>query len=481
VNARRRVVVAGGGITGLAAAYRLLVRAEGRLDVTLLEASPRLGGSLLTIRRDGYVFDGGPDAFVAAKPHATRLCEELGLGGELMGTRPESRRVYFRKKGRLFHLPEGLVLAVPTQFWPLVTSPLFSLGAVLRMGLDLVARGEPPERDESIASFLRRHLGQEAVDVLGEPLLGGIYSGDPHKLSIRATFPQLVELERKHGSLVRGAIAQRASAPKPAPGVVPKSMFQALRGGMAALPERLAERIRALGGAIRTEARVEAIRENPGEFAIETSIGSEPIPCDELIVALPAPAAARLLAPLDREAGRALEAVPHVSTATCLLAYERTDVPHPLDAAGVLLPKSEGRQASALTFMSSKWDHRVPEGKTLLRVFFGGYAHPEVRELADDALLAMAREELRVVLGVEAAPVTWEVFRWNDCRPQPIVGHLDRVRLVRERLAARRGESGPGLEVAGGPYDGVGIPDCIRQADEAAGRVLERLRAAAAP
>jgi protoporphyrinogen/coproporphyrinogen III oxidase len=457
------VVIAGGGVTGLTAAYRLLEKRDENLRVTVLEAGSRLGGALVTVQRDGFLFDGGPDAFVATKPHAKQLCIDLGLGDRLIETEPESRHVYFLRRGKLVRMPEGMVLAVPTKFLPMVTSPLFSTLGVMRMGLDLLMPKRRDGADESIASFLGRRLGKEVVEMLGEPLLGGIYSGDPSRLSIRATFPQLVELEQKHGSLVRGALAMRAQAAKrsgPAP-----SAFLALKGGMGELIDALAGAIRERGGEIITNCALGSIQKQEFGFRIESVHAGESktLHAERLLLALPAQQVARLVDPLSNEAARILRAIPHVSTATCLLAYRRDDIPHAMDAAGVLIPKSEGYDASALTFMSSKWAGRAADGTALLRVFFGGQAHPEVRGLTDLDLLHAARDTLRRVLGVTAEPLTAQVFRWNDCRPQPVVGHLERMAEARTHLAAF-----PGLVFAGGAFDGVGIPDCVRQGNAAA-------------
>lgn len=463
MSAALRVVVCGGGITGLTAAYRIAKDTAGRAKVTVLEAGDRWGGSLVTVRRDGLILDGGADAFVAAKPQAADLCRELGLGERLQETRPECRNVYFLRRGRLVRLPEGLVLAVPTRFWPLVKSPLFSALGVARMGLDL-ALPRRRDADESIASFLGRRFGREAVDILGEPLLAGIYSGDPNRLSIRATFPQLVELEERHRSLVLGALAGRAKAPRPK-GARPPSPFLALAGGMGELTETLVEKALALGVELISGARTLAVER--GEEGLRLRVregGTEAtMSADRVLLACSAPSIASAVESIAVDAARELRRIPHVSTASLLLAYERSAVPHALDASGILLPRREGREASAITFMSSKWAGRAPDDVALLRVFLGGHARPEVRTMTDDDLVHVARAELEAVLGVKAAPLTVEVFRWNDCRPQPVLGHLERTARIRGDLSRI-----PGLMVAGGAFDGVGISDCVRQANDAA-------------
>jgi oxygen-dependent protoporphyrinogen oxidase len=473
----RRVLVVGGGVTGLTVAFRL---ATAGVAVDLCEAAPRFGGSVLTVREDGFVFDGGPDAFVAQKPQVKDLAKDLGIADRLIETRPESRGIYFLKGGKLHRLPEGVVLAVPTRFWPLMSSPLFSKLGVARMGLDVLLprRKADPAADESIASFLRRRLGQESVELFGEPLLAGIYSGDPNELSLQATFPQLAQLEAKYGSLVKGALAGRAAALASAPKGPPPSVFLSFRTGMGDLVDALVERCRALGASLEHDCAVVSLRRESIDGAAKFFATTQPpsgVPnerphaYDHVVIASGAPVAARLLEPFDPEVSTLLRKIPHVSTAACQLAFRREDVPHPMDASGVLFLRREGRDASALTFLNTKWPGRAPDGVALLRVFFGGYAHPEVKDKTDAELLEAARVELRDVLGVTAEPLVAKAFRWNDCRPQPILGHKERLTRVQQRLRDHGG-----LSLCGGPYDGVGLPDCVRQANEVAAAILPR-------
>ncbi|HTJ81417.1 MAG TPA: protoporphyrinogen oxidase [Polyangiaceae bacterium] len=479
---RPHVVVAGGGITGLATAHRLLERGQGRVRVTVLEASTRFGGKIRTVRRDGLVLDGGPDAFVTTKPHAAALARELGLGDRLIETTPENRRVYFRMGGKSFHLPEGLVLAVPTRFWPLVKSPLFSMGGLARMGLDLVLPAKHDDGDESIASFLRRRLGREAAERLGDPLLGGIYAGDPERLSLRATFPQLIDLETQHRSLVLGALAgRRAMARRAAasersgaktPPKHPPSPFLSFLGGMSELWEATLASVEKRGGVTRTETRIAGVR--PTERGVHVTAtsprGNEEIHADHLVLALPALTSASILSGLDDEAAGLVRAIPHVSSATCLLAFPESAIDHPLDGVGMLIPKSEGRQAIALTFVTSKWRGRAPTGTVVLRVFLGGYSRPEIASFTDDDVLRTARGEVSALLGVRGEPITHEVFRWSNANPQPVVGHLDRVARVTERMSRF-----PAVTLAGAAFHGVGVPDCVKRGEEVASSVLAQL------
>jgi oxygen-dependent protoporphyrinogen oxidase len=470
----RRILVVGGGVTGLTVAYRLVQAsregaAEGRrpLAVTLVEERPRLGGNIRTERRDGFVIDGGPDAWVAAKPNATQLCRELGLGDRIIETTERNRRVYVRRGGALHPLPEGVVLTVPTRVVPFALTPLLSMRAKARMALDLVLPRRRDEGDESLGHFIRRRLGREALEQLAEPLLGGIYAGDVEALSIRSTFPQLAAMEERHGSMILGAIAQRRAQGE-APSGAPKSAFHSLRGGVGELIDALAAAVQAGGGEVRAGVKVDAIAPAAGALAgaprFEIRLaGGPPLLADDVVVAAPAHAAADMVSGLDLEIGAALRLVPYTSTATVLLAYRRADIAHPLDAVGLIIPRTEHRRALAATFASSKWEGRAPEGAALLRVFVGGHRDPEVLLGGDDDLVALAREELAALIGLRAEPIFARVFRFERASAQPVVGHAERVRALRRRAARH-----PGLHFAGSAFDGVGIPDCVRQATDVA-------------
>jgi oxygen-dependent protoporphyrinogen oxidase len=461
-------VIAGGGITGLTVAYRLLRAgkdaAGAPFEVTVLEARQRLGGNILTERRDGCVLDGGPDAFLAARPQATQLCQDLGLGDRLIGTTERSRKVYIRQDGVLHPLPEGLVLAVPTRVLPLARSRLFTWRGKARMGLDLVLPRRRDARDESVGSFIRRRLGHEALERLAEPLLGGIYAGDVDALSLAATFPQLAALEAQHGSLIRGALAQRPARPK---GTPTPSVFRSLAGGMGELVEHLEGAIETRGGSIRKGAAVEAVTTGgPGARLAVAVAGGARLPADDIVICTPAHAAAPALEGLDGDLSATLREIPYVSTATIVVGYARTDVVHPLDASGLIIPKGEARRALAATFTSSKWAGRCPEDMVLLRVFAGGHRDPSALGHTDEELVEMARDELGALLDIRAVPLLSRVFRWERANAQPSVGHPARLRRMRS-AAARH----PGLHLAGAAFDGVGIPDCVRQANEVAERI----------
>lgn len=475
----KRVVIVGGGITGLATAHAL-EKAPEPYDVKIVEAAPRLGGNLVTYNYSGFTIDGGPDSWVASKPHATRLAKAVGLGDELIGTRPDTRKVYIVWKKKLHAMPEGLVLGIPTEWRPFAETELFALDTKLRALLEPLVpkRIFHGDEDESIASFVARRLGSDICDRIAGPLLGGIFAGDPESLSVRACIPQLVEAEAKYGSLVRAMRALRASRKEQAAGTgqYEASAFLSLKRGIGDLVTYVAHRLRdaeiSTGRAAKKVNRLED-GDPRGRWAVETSAGT--LFADHVALTLPAHASSRMVQELDPTLSGMLGQVGYVSTATVFLAYRKYDVRHPLDAVGFLVPKSENRPILACTFVSSKWDHRAPSGQALMRVFIGGAGGEHHLARDDEGLARMAREQLHDLIGIERAPVFTKVFRFDKASPQPTVGHLRRMREVLERVA-----TWPGLYVGGNGFIGTGIPDSIKQGEEIAARIAGT-RASLAP
>lgn len=468
-----RVCVAGGGVTGLVAAWQLArLRPDAR--VTLLEARDRLGGNVVTERRDGFVLDGGPDSFLRTKPEAVELCRELGLDDSLVTTRDQARKVYLAHRGSLEPLPAGMALAVPTRLAPVVATPLLGVAGKLRAAAEPFVRSKS-EGDETIEEFVARRLGREVAERIAGPLLGGIYAGDCSKLSIRATFPQLVDMELRHGSLLKALHAAAAGdgswarwfVRRGAEGVTP-SPFLSLRGGMGALIDGLARSLP--DGVVRCSTPVTQVARVEGydrRWIVEVQ-GGEPVVADAVILAIPAHAAARAVR--DADLARELARIPYVSTATVFFALERPRVAHALDGVGFIAPAGESRLLAA-TWVTSKWDERAPPGMVLIRAFVGGARAPTlVRESSDADLVKLARADLTRLMGDLGPAVFTRVFRWIDAGPQPNVGHLARLERIRGRLAVHGG-----LHVAGAAYDGVGIPDCVRQARAAARAVAASL------
>lgn len=463
-----RVAIVGGGIAGIAAALRVIERG-GAVD--LVEAGPRLGGTIATVRRDGFVIETGPDSFITDKPWALALCERMGLAGDLVPTRETDRRTYVAHGDRLCPLPDGFLLLAPTLLWPLVRSPLFSVAGKLRMGLDLVLpRRRDDADDESLAAFVRRRLGREALERVADPLASGIYTGDPEQLSLRATMPRFAEVEARHRSLILG-LRRRASE---ATGVAGAryGLFVSHRDGMGAIVDALAARIPERS--IRLRTSVDAIE--PAADGWRLRARDRTIDADAVVLACPAQVTANLLRPLDAVAASELAAIPHASSAILTFGIRTSDVPHDLPGFGFVVPAADRRDILACTFSSRKWAGRAPAGSDLVRVFVGGVRRSDLMEVDDAGLVALARRELARFVGYRGEPLVVRVDRWIDAMPQYTLGHDARVRGIEARVARL-----PGLALAGNAYHGVGIPDCVRSGEAAADALsaLERPRATA--
>jgi oxygen-dependent protoporphyrinogen oxidase len=441
------VAVVGGGISGLSAAYALH---KAGTPFVLYEASSSFGGVIRSEHVEGFLLEAGPDAILAHKAEGIELCRELGLGDRLVPINTEKRRVYVLCEGRLRPLPEGMSLAVPTRLAPFLASGLFSWWGKLRMGLDLVLPPRRRQGDESIGAFLRRHFGSEAVRWLGEPLLAGIHAGDPDSLSIQATFPRLVELERRYGSLIRGLWA----APPPT-----GPAFYSLAGGLGELVGALVSRLPP--ATLRTLSPVRSLSREEGGFLLVLEDGALQR-ARAVVLAGPPHRMAPLLEPLDAEAAGLLHRIRFASSATVLLGYRRQDVAHPLDGYGLVVPRAEGIHTTACGFSSTKFPGRAPEGHVLLRGFLGGTRDPGVLARDDLDLARLAQEELGPILGL-GAPCLVRVYRWLEATPQMEVGHLERIAEVERRLG-----SVPGLFLTGAGLRVTGIPDCIADATRVA-------------
>ncbi len=477
---QKKVVIIGGGITGLAAAYTLQELArknQSPVSFTLIESQPRLGGKILTDTDHGFVIEGGPDSFISQKPWAIELCYQLGLKNRLTGTNREQTATYILHNGRLVNLPEGLMLLVPTRIRPLIATALFSPLGKLRMGMDWILPRKRSTEDESLAGFVRRRLGQEAVERLAEPLLAGIYAGDAEQMSLAATFPQFMELEQRYGSLIRGMLARRremlnrTSPGNGPPATPPTTMFMTLKGGLSELVTALVSKLDQNDLIIGTE--VERIHWKSGlsTYHVRLKDGTS-LTADAVIAASPAYVTADLLSETDATLVRTLREIPYVSTATVSLAYRKNQYRHPLNGFGFVVPRREGRNIMACTWTSTKFPHRAPEGGVLLRCFVGGAGREDLVSLAEKDLVKTVRDDLRAIMKITEEPVFSRVYRWDKANPQYPVGHLDRLADMDDRLTRL-----PGLFLAGAAYRGVGVPDCIRQGNEAAERAFKYLTA----
>ena len=462
-----RLVIVGGGIAGLAAAYYALTRPQQPPDeVIILEKDDRWGGKIATDRVDGFVIEGGPDTFIAMKPWGMALARELGIADRLHGSNPVQKNTYILHKGRLLPLPGGLTMMIPTDFRGMLATGLISWPGKVRMGLDFLLPPAKSPGEESLGQFVTRRLGREAYEALIEPLMSGIYAGDGDKLSLQATFPYLRDLELKHGGLVRGALAAKRERMKKG-GANPgsRSMFVTPKTGLAELVEALVSRLHALGADLRLQSEVKAL-EFPSGMASESKrlilANGDVIETEQLVLATPAFVSAQFLRSHDPELSALLGAIPYASTATVTLAYDSQDVPRPLDGYGYVIPRREGRRALACTWTSTKFPHRAPEGKALIRVFVGRAGQEDDIDWSEEGLLDVDREELEQTLGITAEPLLARIYIWPQAMPQYNVGHPARVNRILALI-----QQWPGVALAGNAYHGIGIPDCIHSGEMA--------------
>jgi oxygen-dependent protoporphyrinogen oxidase len=463
-------VVVGGGITGLAAAHRLREIDPG-IGVQVLEAGPRPGGVLRTTRTDGFLIESSADSLLTAVPWGLDLCRRIGLEDRLEPTNPGQRRAFVVRRGRLVAIPDGLMVMAPSRLWPVVASPILSPWGKLRLAAErVVPKG--PGRDESLASFAVRRFGREALDRLIQPLVSGMYTGDPTRLSLEATMPRFLEMERAWGSLIRAARrdrAGRADAGQAGSGAR-YGMFTAPRGGMAEIVEALVARLPA--GTVRCDAPLTRLERLPGgrwALGVGGSAG-EGTTADAVILATPAPATARLLAGVDPGLSALVGRIESTGCAVVSLGYRREQVAHPLDGFGFVVPLVERRSILSGSFASCKFPGRSSEGFVLIRAFLGGASRPDLLERPDDDLIETAHGELARLLGIGGGPLLRQLDRWPEVMPQYHVGHLDLVRSIEERAAEL-----PGLALAGNAYRGVGVPQCIRSGEQAAERTAALL------
>lgn len=460
----RRIVVVGGGIAGLSTAYylRRLARPDGAgASVVLLERDRRPGGKIVTHRVDGLVVEGGPDSFFNEKPQAAALCRDIGLADELLPSNDATYSLRLLWRGHLVPYPRGFRLAVPTAVGPFLATRLISPAGKLRMAMDLLLPRRREQADESLASFVRRRLGREALDRLAGPILAAIHVGDPERMSMQAILPMFLELERRFGSLIRGIrAARRARAARDAP----SPMFTTLRSGMITLAERLGA---LLGDALQLGAEAIALNPRPG-WVVRLADGRA-WEADHVVLAVPPRTAAAWLAPFHAGLAAELQAIRHVSSATVSMAFDDNAVAECPDGGGFGFVALIGEPSPlmAFTWSSRKFDGRAPPGRHLVRAFVGGPGRERLALQPEADLVEMVRAEVTRLLRIRTEPSAVWVHRWPDANPQYDVGHLDRVDRI-ERLAADL----PGLHFAGGAYRGVGIPDCIRQGRAVAERIL---------
>lgn len=474
----KRIAVVGGGISGLAAAHRLVELAP-ECRLTLFERGPRLGGVLCTVHENGYEVEQSADNFITTVPWAIDLCKRLGLGEQLVQTNPAYRRTFVVRKSRLYRLPDGFMMMAPTQMWPLAVTPILSPAGKMRAAMEYVIPPRKDDGDESMADFVRRRLGREVFERLVEPLVSAVYAANMERLSLMATLPRFRKMEQEHGSLIRAMRSQMAARRKAAkanrskPAGLEKesgarySMFLTLRDGLTSIIDAITSRLPQ--GSARLNTPVQSIEQTgSGRWTLLLPEGLRET-FDAVILATPSHEAARLLKPLSAPLGEQLGEIEHSGTAIVSVGFDRDQIAHPLDGMGAVVPSIEKSPVLACSFSSQKYTHRAPNNKVLLRVFAGGARAPEMAEMADGELCRILLAELGRMLGIRGEPDYVNVAHWPGTMPQYYVGHRERVRAIESGVAAL-----PNLELAGNAYHGVGIPNCIHSGEAAAERILGR-------
>ena len=471
------VLIVGGGMAGLSAAYELNRRG---LSFAVLDAAARAGGVVLSEEVDGFIVDAGPDSLLVQKPAGVQLCQELGLGERLISTK-RPRLAYVQRAGRLHALPAASVLGIPTRVGPFLRTGLFSWSGKLRMGAEVFVPPRPDAGDESVGHFMRRRFGAEATTYLAEPLLAGIHAGDVDRLSIRALFPRFVEAERQHGSLLR---AFRRPAPphdgQSRTAVAGQPAIVAGEGAFRSLPGGLSELVRALTdalprGSIRLRSPVKEVSWAPhgsAAGAFVTTDAGERIDARALVLATPAFETARLLRHAAPEVATLCGQIDYASTATVALAFDERAVRHPLNGSGFVVPRVESTGIMAASWLSSKWPGRAPGGRLLMRAFAGGARDAAAVDCSDAELVTRSLSALTPLLHIVAPPLFTRVYRWRRASAQHEVGHLEWLASLERALDGRRG-----LFITGSGFRGVGIPDCVSDGRATAVRVDEFLAA----
>lgn len=472
-----KVIIIGGGIAGLAAAVHLKsgAKAYGKtMDVLLLEKNNRIGGKILTEKIDGYLVEVGPDSFLPEKVWSINLAKHLGLEPELLPSNDQYKGTFIHSGGRLHSLPEGVMLMVPTSFWPMAKSHLISWPGKIRMGMEMFIPKRRSRDDESLASFVTRRLGRECLEKIAEPLVAGIHTSNPDNMSVLATFPRFVQMEQKSGSLILGMIAAMKSRPhatlsgpsRPGHNAPKMTYFMSFKNGMQSLPQACAEHIGK--DSLRINAVVKAVEPNGKGYSVILESG-ETLGADHVMFASAAYDSMEMVKGFDASLASRLGVIQWSSSATVSIAFKKEDVKVPLRGFGFIVPRVERRRINATTYTSIKWSYRAPDDTIMVRVFVGGGHHEElVHELDDAGMVRMVLEELDTVLGLKANALFSKVYRWYKGMPKYTVGHLERIAVLDRMLATH-----PGLHLIGCSYKGIGIGDCVHEAQIAAEKILK--------
>jgi oxygen-dependent protoporphyrinogen oxidase len=479
----RHIAIAGAGISGLSAAYYIQRFCQDKgiaVHITIIEPSEQLGGKIRTLHRDGCVIEQGPDSFLARKLPMLELTRELGLEDQLTATNPLAKKTYILHNHKLHRMPAGLVLGIPTQIMPFLRTGLISPLGKARATLDLLLPKKAYKGDEALGVFLSRRLGSEVLEHIAEPLLAGIYAGDTKELSLQSTFPQFQAFEQEHRSIILGMIHSKRkqtsqnvhsgqsgrSGQVPLSQIANRSTFLTFKQGLSTIVNRLAAKLSE--ATIRIGIAVSEVSNEDGQYKLKLSDGSDQL-FDAVVLAVPNYAAVRMLPSLAE--AHSLINIPYVSVANVVMAFRKSELTLTKDGSGFLVPRSEGLTITACTWTSVKWLHTAPDDTVLVRCYVGRSGATQTVAYSDVDLTHRVRADLKNTMGIEAEPLFVEVTRWNDSMPQYPVGHLDQLKLFRQKLA----DAMPGVYVTGSGYQGVGLPDCIGQAKQCAEQVVDDL------
>jgi len=490
----KKIVIIGGGISGLATAYSLeeIARKKGEsISITLFEKNNRIGGNILTERTDGFLIEGGPDCFLSEKPWAIQLCERLGMGESLLRTNDEYRKTYILLNGHLHELPEGVILMIPTEIFPLLKSNLISLSGKIRMGMELFIPKKESSADESLSQFVRRRLGQEALDKIAAPLVAGVHAEDPDTMSVKSRFPRFVQMEEEYGSLIKGMIAKRREMRRAgSKGNKPKyTMFMTLKDGLSEMPATIVQNLKSTeiltnkevlsvdkvsSNVILSEAKnlnhvVSEANLMKHKYKISLKNG-EVLDADTVVFATPSYETASLLTGINDSISALLNKIPYASTATVSLAFKKESISNPMNGFGFLVPRQEKRRITGATWVSRKFSYRSPDDSVLIRCFIGGSHNEKLVFLNDKDMIEMVKGELRDIMGITSEPLLTRIYRWEKAMPQYTIGHEERLSILDKKLSEY-----PGMFLTGSSYRGSGISECIKDGQLTAEFVLKYL------
>lgn len=475
-NRKKRIAIVGAGLSGLTAAFRLLQQTsyEQQFEITLYEKSSRIGGVFGTVEQDGYRLETGADSFITNKPQALQLCEDLRLTERLISTQSEFRRSLILHQGKPVPTPKGFNLMVPQQLWPLLSSPLLSVRGKLRVLGEILVRSNP-QQDESLSGFVTRRFGRELMENIVQPMIGGIYTADPEKLSLRATLPRFLEMEAEYGSLLKSIWKNRKQllrSQKEKASGVRYGLFASLKEGMSELLQALWQKVEPqVDCQLGTQVEQITFDSASKQYTIQSTNAQnekQQHTFDALILATPGQTSAKLARDFAPQWSQAMTGIEYASSAIVVTGHRLADIEHNMDAFGLVIPNKENRQILAVSFTSRKFAQRAPEGSIQLRTFVGGAMQPENLKLNDDQLTELVLKELAEIFGVSGTPETVKVARWNQAMPQYHVGHLEKVERIKQLQTEH-----PNFESIGNALDGVGLPDVIATATAAVKRLLE--------